>query len=224
MHRPICATVLVVLSGAAFAPAAVASTANPAAAGAPSSQFQRHGPAQRVSSVPPRHVRTRAARALRAAGRSREARRALRRATAHAALAGSGYGFSIRSPQAGSCLFAFSGNLVLRDMSIAPPIVYAQDATSQYVYWASFIYDYSTGATTWNAPSYQQAIATRTTPAHFAGAQSARVSGGGAQAIGMNVYWWSATQGWLVGAAWDLPMWVGQHSGSTFTGGTNNRC
>jgi hypothetical protein len=188
-----------------------------------SSEFGPGGRARPASTMPPQAVRARAARALRAAGRKREARRALRATTARAAIAGSGYTFYVRTPQSGSCQFAFSGGVVLRDISIAPPIVYALDAPSQYVYWAGFVYDFNSGATTWHS-TYREGIATRTTPSPFAGAQAVRVTGGGTQAIGVNVYWWSSTRGWLAGSAWDLPMWVAQASGTVFTGATNNRC
>jgi hypothetical protein len=188
-----------------------------------SSELDPGGRARPASTVPPRAVRARAARALRAAGRKLQARKALRATTARAAIAGSGYTFYVRTPQSGSCQFTFSGGVVLRDVSIAPPTVYALDAPSQYVYWAGFVYDFNSGATTWHS-AYREGIATRTTPAPFTGAQQVRVTGGGTQAIGVNVYWWSATRGWLAGSAWDLPMWVAQASGTTFTGATNNRC
>ena len=110
-------------------------------------------------------------------------------------------------------------------MSIAPPIVYALDQSSQYVYWSGFVYNYTTGATTWPAtPVFQQSIATKSTPAAFGGAQTVRLTGGATQSIGVNVYWWSGTRGWLAGSAWDLPMWVGQPIGMTYSGLTNSRC
>jgi hypothetical protein len=218
--------VLVAASCAALsASGAAAADRGGVASSAPSSGFQAPRQSFRPQAVPPREVRHRAATALRAAGRSAEARRALRPRVARAALAGSGATFYVRLPHAGTCFFGFSSGQIIREISIAPPIVYALDQPSQYVYWSGFVYNFTTGATTWPAtPTFQQAIATQSTAATFAGNQAVRLTGGGTQAIGVNVYWWSGTRGWLSGSAWDLPMWVGQQTGLTYSGATNNRC
>jgi len=226
MRIPSTSTRRAAVLAAAIATAALVGAPG-AGAEAPSTAFHRGTPPARAS-VPPLHVRRTMARRLRTEGHPSQARQALkpRRATrAVTSLAGSGIGFRVPTPTAacdvylqGSGVFASTNKVY----TILPPIAYAYDQPSQWVFYQPYVYASATGQI-WYLASQQQ-VATSTNPAPFTTTKWAYGAALPAQSVGMDLWWYSNTRGWMQGRAWDLPMRVATYAGALLSPVVQSRC
>ncbi|MDX6512421.1 MAG: hypothetical protein QOE36_1925 [Gaiellaceae bacterium] len=127
------------------------------------------------------------------------------------------YSFSLRTPWSAQCQYAFLGSTNYKLFSITPPVVYAKDASAQYVYWRSQLWNTATSQTVWTG-AWNSGIAYSNYPAQFPSKQSVQVTGQLAFstfAVEDDVLWYSPTYGWHSAAISAQVMLVGGNSGYT---------
>ena len=109
-----------------------------------------------------------------------------------------GYGFSVRTPYSARCVVQYNNAGSYKSISVMPPIVYAANSTSQWVTWRTVIWNAQTGQDLWYG-AWQQAVATTTAPAQFAGNEGVTFSGNAANqqlVAETDVEWYSPGTGW----------------------------
>jgi hypothetical protein len=115
-----------------------------------------------------------------------------------------------------------SSGTTRKTFTILPPTAYAYDQTNQWVFYQPYVYALTTGQY-WYLASQQQ-VATSTTPARFTTTTWAYSVAYPTQSLGMDLFWYSNTRGWMQGRAWDLPMRVSVWAGGWQPSVVQSRC